>query len=331
MASRSADAAHRPARSLLAGIEAGGTKTVVAVGTGPDDLRGPHRFPTTDPRTTLERATSSVAELAAGDRLAAVGMAAFGPVDLRHASPTYGRITSTPKRGWRDTDVVGPIGRALGVPVGLDTDVNAAALGEARWGATRDLHTSVYVTVGTGIGGGALIGGRPLHGRMHPEMGHLVVRRHPEDAYPGRCPFHGDCLEGLASGPAIEERWGRPAERLGDDLSGAVAIEASYLAQLVLAVTYVLSPQRIVLGGGVMRTGGLLPAVRAVTTELLGGYLEVPAATGGAASYLVAPSLGARAGVLGAIVLAGRARQHAQRTPGDDHPRREEPPAAEER
>lgn len=200
---------------LFGGIEAGGTKFVCAVGTGPEDLRAEERFPTTTPGETIARAVDFLRR-SGGGSLAAVGIASFGPVDLDPSSPTWGHITSTPKRGWAGTDLAGPVGRALGVPVRFDTDANGAALAEHRWGAARGLQTIVYLTVGTGIGGGAIVRGRPLHGLVHPEMGHVLVERRPDDRYPGGCPFHGACLEGLASGPAIERRWGhepRPSGR----------------------------------------------------------------------------------------------------------------------
>lgn len=284
---------------MFGGIEAGGTKFVLAVGTGPDDLETTS-LPTTTPDETLP----ATLDFFDGRDVEAIGIAAFGPVDLDASSPTYGSITSTPKPGWRDTDVAGLVGDRLDVPVGFDTDVNGAAVGEARWGAAQGLDTFVYVTVGTGVGAGGLAGGRPLHGLLHPEMGHLLVRRHPDDDYVGRCPFHGDCLEGLAAGPALEDRWGKRPEELGDDLDAAVEIEAWYLAQLALACTYVLSPQRIVWGGGVMHLAGLLDRLRVRTVELLAGYLEVPAITEATDRYLVRPGLGDRAGVLGAIALA---------------------------
>ena len=186
---------------MFAGIEAGGTKVVCAVGTGPDDLSAVMSIATTTPAETLERTIAHLQAQPPGD---AIGIASFGPVDLHRDSPTYGSITSTPKPGWRDTDVVGAVRAAFDVPVGFDTDVNGAALAEGRWGAARGLDTFVYVTVGTGIGGGAVVSDRVVHGLLHPEMGHLMVRRHPDDRYAGACPYHGDCLEGLAAGPAEE-------------------------------------------------------------------------------------------------------------------------------
>ena len=207
-------------------------------------------------------------------------------------------ITTTPKPGWAHTEVAGELGRRLGVPVAFDTDVNAAALGEHRWGAARGLDTFVYVTVGTGIGGGVLVGGRPLHGLQHPELGHLrVPHDRGDDPFPGVCPFHGDCWEGLAAGPALEGRWGRPAHELEDDAPWA--LEARYLALGLLAVSAVVSPQRIVLGGGVLKRAGLLELVQRRLDQLVNGYVAVP--------ELHRPALAGRSGVLGALVLAGTA------------------------
>lgn len=298
---------------MYAGIEAGGTKFVCAVGTGPDDLRDVTTFPTTDPTETVDRAAAFVREH--GTDVQAVGVASFGPVDLDPRSDTWGFITSTPKPGWAQTDVVGPLRVAVDVPVGFDTDVNGAALGEARWGAAVDVDSCVYVTVGTGIGGGALIDGRLLHGLLHPEMGHLTVRGHPDDDFAGTCPYHQDCLEGMAAGPALHQRWGMPAQELGGaTLHRAVEIEASYLAQMVAAMTYLLSPRRIILGGGVMQLDGLLDQLRQQTGEVLAGYLDVAQITDDIDSYLVRPGLGDRAGVLGAIALAANADTVAEST-----------------
>jgi fructokinase len=239
-----------------------------------------------------------------GLRIEALGIASFGPLDLRPGSARYGHITTTPKPGWAGTDLVGTVRRRLDVPVVLDTDVNGAAFGEFRWGAGRGLHSSAYLTVGTGIGGGAVIGGRALRGLLHPEMGHLHVQRHPDDTYKGACPFHDDCVEGLASGPAIAQRAGRPPADLGDRHDEMVRIEAWYLAQLVTAVTYLLSPQRIMLGGGVLHLPGLLEAVRDGTVERLNGALDAAAVVDGIRQYLVPPALGRWSGVLGALAMA---------------------------
>jgi fructokinase len=290
---------------LVASVEAGGTKFVCAIGTGPNDVRATTSFATTSPEESLEQAVAFIQEhQRIGLEVAAVGIACFGPLDLREESPTYGRITSTPKPGWRDTDVVAPFTDAFGVPVGLDTDVNGAALAEGQWGAGKGLDPVVYVTVGTGIGGGAMVNGGLLHGLVHPEMGHVPVRRHPDDPFEGVCPYHGDCLEGLASGPAIEARWQRVARDLGPERDRAVALEAWYLAQLASTLAYVLSPEVIIFGGGVLKLPGLLVAIQAETATLLNGYLDAAVAREHIDQYIVAPELGDRAGVLGGIALA---------------------------
>ena len=262
------------------------------IGTGPDDVRAETSVPTTTPAETLGRVVDFFR--AHADSVAAVGIACFGPLDLDERSPTFGFVTTTPKPGWARADVRGAF-RALGVPVALDTDVNGAALGEHRWGAGRGLDPFVYVTVGTGIGGGAIVHGRPLHGLTHPEMGHVLVAREPGDAFAGACPYHGRCLEGLASGVAMRARWGMAPELLPADHE-AWRLQARYLALGVVAIAAVLSPRRIVLGGGVMRAAGLLDRVRREVVHALAGYLVAP--------ELVAPALGERAGVLGAVALA---------------------------
>lgn len=288
---------------LLGGIEAGGTKFVCAVGTGPDDFRAETRFPTTTPEETISRAIAFFKEQAQIEPLAALGIASFGPVDPNPASPTFGYITTTPKPHWANADLAGTIGRALDVPVGFDTDVNGAALGEHRWGAAQGLDTFIYLTIGTGLGGGGLLGGQLMHGLIHPEMGHVRLPRHPDDPYPGACPFHGDCLEGMAAGPALQGRWGQRAETLPLD-HPAWEIEAHYLAYGLVNFICTLSPQRIILGGGVMDQAHLFPLVRRKTVELLNGYVQSPEILERIDQYIVPPGLGNRAGVLGAIALA---------------------------
>jgi fructokinase len=273
--------------TVFGGIEAGGSKWNCAVGTGPDDLRAVSTIATATADETLGEAVAFFDREGPVD---AIGIGSFGPVDLAR-----GVITTTPKPGWAHTDVSGEIGRRLGVPVVFDTDVNAAALGEHRWGALQGLDVCCYVTVGTGIGGGILVGGTPVHGLQHPEVGHLrIPHDRDEDPFPGVCPFHGDCWEGLASGPAMEARWGRPADEVADDAPWA--LEARYLALGVLALMAVVSPQRIVVGGGVLNRRGLLELVQRQLDQLVSGYVAVP--------ELVPPALGARAGVLGALALA---------------------------
>jgi len=289
---------------MFGAIEAGGTKFVCAVGNGPQDLETV-QFPTTTPAETLERTVQFFQRF--HGELRAVGIASFGPVDLRAGSPTYGFITSTPKAGWRDTDVARFVGNALGVPVGFDTDVSGAALGEARWGAAQGLSDFVYLTVGTGIGGGAVVHGQVLHGLMHPEMGHIRIPHDlAEDPYPGCCPFHGDCLEGLASGPSIQARWGANASELPPDHPG-LSLEARYLALGLANWVCTLSPQRIVLGGGVVNQSLLFPLIRAELLRLLNGYIQVREITECAERFVVPAMLGSRAGVLGALVLAEQA------------------------
>jgi len=282
-------------------IEAGGTKFVYGVGTGPEDLIL-DSCPTTSPEATMNRVLGFFRGLRVP--LKALGIAAFGPVDLDRASPTYGYITSTPKLVWRRFDLAGTVARALGRPVAIDTDVNAAALGEARWGAAQALSDFLYVTVGTGIGGGAVTHGEIVHGLVHPEMGHIrIPHDRSEDPYPGGCPYHGDCLEGLACGPAIEARWGTPA---GDLPAGHAAweLEARYLALGLNTWVCTLSPKRILLGGGVMRQRQLFPMIRAELGRFLNGYVRARSLLEEMDSYVVPPQLGDRAGVLGALALA---------------------------
>jgi fructokinase len=281
----------------LGGIEAGGTKFVCAIGRGPGDLRAREEFPTTTPAETLARAAEFFRRRGGVE---SIGIACFGPVDLHPGSPTYGFITSTPKEGWRNVDVVGAIRKGTGVAaIGFDTDVNGAALAEARWGAARGVDSFIYLTVGTGIGGGAMIEGRLLHGRMHPEMGHIRIPRDAaSDAFGGVCPWHGDCLEGLASGMAMRKRWGCPAEELPAGHPGW-AMERHYLALGLVSFICTLSPRRIVVGGGVAQRldfEGLREEVRRV----LNGYLEEP--------DIVSPGLTGNAGVLGALALAGKVK-----------------------
>ena len=296
---------------IYGGIEAGGTKWVCAIGSGPDDLHQTITFPTTRPEETIARATQF---FAANDSLSAVGVGSFGPIDVRRTSPTWGRITTTPKPGWADTDVVAALSAALELPVAFDTDVNAAALGEHRWGASVGLETFCYITVGTGIGGGGMANGRLMHGLLHPELGHMrIPHDRARDPFDGVCPYHGDCLEGLASGDAIRVRWGRPAEEITDE--PAWVLEAEYLALGLLNVICTLSPQRIIVGGGVMHEPSLLPLVRTRVRELAGGYLDAPELGNAIGDYIVAPALGDRAGVLGALELARIATDRAGETP----------------
>ena len=297
--------------TLFGGIEAGGTNFVCAIGSGPDDIRQETEYSTTTPEETLGRAIDFFRSEDAD--LAAIGIASFGPLDLDISSPAYGHISSTPKPGWAGTDIVGRVGQALGLPVGFDTDVNGAALGEYRWGAARGLDTFVYLTVGTGIGGGGMVAGRLMHGLVHPEMGHIrVPHDRAADPFPGICPFHGDCLEGLACGPALEARWEQSPESLPDD-HAAWPLEAHYLALALVNFICTLSPQRIILGGGVMKEPRLLPMIRERVQELLNGYVQAPEIMEEIEDFIVPPALGDHAGVLGAIALAARAAENQAR------------------
>ncbi len=278
---------------VFAGVEAGGTKFVCVVGTGPGGLIR-EAVPTTTPSETLSHVVRFLR--AQAWPLAALGVASFGPVDLDPRSPTYGYITSTPKPGWSNVDICGTLHRELGLPVAFDTDVNAAALAESRWGAAQGLDNLLYLTVGTGIGGGALVNGAPLHGLTHPEMGHILVPHDLQaDPFPGACPYHADCLEGLASGVAMEQRWGVKAELLPPD-HPAWALEARYLALALANLVCTLSPRRIIMGGGVMHEVELFPMLRERLQDLLRGYVQAP--------EIVPPLLGDDAGVLGALALA---------------------------
>ncbi len=283
---------------MLGGIEAGGTKFVMAVGPSPDRITARHTIPTRDPAATLAEA----AEWLAGQGgISALGIGSFGPVDLDLRSPRFGFITNTPKPGWADCDMAGYLGQTLGVPTGFDTDVNAAALAEhvAAGGGEGGL---AYLTIGTGIGGGLVLNGAPVHGIAHPEIGHIFPRRHPQDVeFAGVCPVHGDCLEGLACGPAIIDRWGCSLSQLPADHPGH-AIIADYIAQACHTLFASVAVGEIVIGGGVANTPGLVERVAARARDLDAGYLP-----GGARHQIIRPRLAADAGITGALMLAERA------------------------
>jgi len=300
----------------VGGIEAGGTKFVCAVGSGPEDVRQPGNrvvFPTGgDPTALLAEVTTwfLAQQVERGEPLAALGVASFGPVDLDPTSPTYGYITSTPKPGWGNTDLLGPLRDALGsdLPIGFDTDVNGAALGERMWGGAVDLDDFLYITIGTGIGAGGMARGQLLHGLVHPEIGHLRLPRVPGDTFPGVCPYHGDCWEGLCSGPAIERRTSTPAGDLPPDHPAWDLVTHS-VGDAIANLVCTLSPQRILLGGSVRKAGRLgeeafFAKVRTRVRTSLNGYVASPALTeAGIVSYLVPPALGDDAGVCGALAL----------------------------
>ncbi len=291
---------------MLGAVEAGGTKFNCAVGRTDGSLVAETRIATGQPADTL---AAVIDFFAAAERehgfIKAFGIGSFGPLHLDRGSPKWGFLAETPKPGWADIDMVGPFQRRFGKPVAFDTDVNRAALGELTWGAARGCGTSVYITVGTGVGGGAVVNGRPVHGLSHPEMGHIKVPRHNFDGgFPGVCPFHGDCVEGLISGPSIQARFGRKFSELepGHPFRGVLA---SYVGQLCAQIVLMLSPQRIVLGGGVMEDGSLYGAVSQSLQEAIGGYIRQPEIESGA--LVVPPGLGQRSGIMGALALAREA------------------------
>jgi fructokinase len=298
---------------VVGGIEAGGTKFVCAVGRGPEDARQPGNrveFATGDnPGRLIARVVEWFREKQQQVPLSAIGIASFGPVDLVSGSSSYGHITSTPKPGWANTDLVGPIQRALGdIPVGFDTDTNGAGLGEFFWGRAAGLDDFVYITIGTGIGAGGMAGGRLLHGLVHPETGHLRLPRIAGDTFPGACKYHGDCWEGLCSGQAIRQRTGMPAQELPPD-HPAWAYETQYIAYAIANIVCTLSPRRVIVGGSVSKGGQLgeaafFRAIRQQVQAVLNGYVVSPSLLGdGIHDYVVPPQLGDDAGVCGAIAL----------------------------
>ncbi len=288
------------------GVEAGGTKFVCIVTDEKARILAEMRFPTTQPAETLQRTVDFFRHWMAGQNIAlqAIGIACFGPVDLQVGSPTFGTITSTPKPGWKNASVASVIEKELAIPVFFDTDVNGAALGEGRWGAAQGLTDFLYMTIGTGVGGGAICGGQPLHGLVHPEMGHVILPHdHMADPFAGNCPYHSDCFEGLASGPALNKRWGITADKLPPD-HPAWELEANYIALALSSFIYTLSPQRIILGGGVMAQSQLFPMIRKKISAIINGYVQSPALLSEMDSYVVPPGLGNQAGSLGAVALA---------------------------
>jgi len=295
---------------MLGGIEAGGTKFICAVGTGPDDLVKA-QFPTTTPEATLAQVLQFF-KANGGRGLEAVGIGSFGPVDLDPASPEYGHITSTPKAGWANFDLVGTVVKGLKVPVGFDTDVNAALLGEWRWGAAQGLANAIYLTIGTGVGGGVMVHGQVVHGLVHPEIGHLRIPHDlAQDPFAGNCPFHTDCLEGLASGPAMEKRWGMKATELPTD-HRAWKLEAHYLAVALANLTLTISPQRILLGGGVMQQPHLFKMIRDEFALVLNGYVRHPDILDHLDEYIQPPRLGGNAGIVGSLFLAAQEAASAE-------------------
>lgn len=283
---------------LIGGIEAGGTKMVCGIGDEKGNLIERVSFPTRQPVETFHDMIGYFKK----HEIQALGIGCFGPIDLDRKSETYGYITTTLKLGWENCNIVGVMKDALQIPIGFDTDVNGAVLGEASWGAAKDCDTAIYITIGTGVGVGVYVNGGLLHGLIHPEAGHALLSKHPEDHYKGRCPYHENCVEALASGPAIMERWGVPAVQLADRKE-VWEIESYYVAQAITNYILTYSPQKVILWGGVMHQEQMFPMVRKKVQKMLNGYLKHTMIEEQIENYIVSPELGENAGILGAIRL----------------------------
>ncbi|WP_321015424.1 ROK family protein [Hungatella effluvii] len=282
----------------LGALEAGGTKMVCAIGNEQGEIFERVSIPTETPEITMPKLIAYFKD----KEIEALGIGCFGPIDLNRKSETYGYITTTPKLKLANYNIVGAFQEALGVPVGFDTDVNGSALGEATWGITKGLENSVYFTIGTGVGAGIISNGKLLHGMLHPEGGHVLLAKHPDDTYAGKCPYHRNCLEGLAAGPAIEERWGKKGIELADRKE-VWEMEAFYIGQAIVDYIVILSPQRIILGGGVMHQEHMMPLVREEVKRQLNGYIQTKELED-LDSYIVLPSLNDNQGIMGALKLA---------------------------
>lgn len=283
---------------LFGALEAGGTKMVLAVGNENGEILEQISIPTETPSVTVKKIVDYFKE----KNIEALGIGSFGPVDLDRSSATYGYITSTPKLAWANYDLVGNIKKELNIPIGFDTDVNASALGEATWGSMKGLSSGIYITIGTGVGVGVYMNGGLLHGMLHPEAGHILLNRHPEDTFEGVCPFHPNCLEGLASGPSIEKRWNKKAYELTDRRE-VWEMEAYYIAEGLVNYILTLAPHKIVLGGGVMHQEQLFPLIRQKTAELLNGYVKTKQLDN-LDDYIVPAALKDDQGIMGCIQLA---------------------------
>ncbi|AFG37544.1 ROK family protein [Spirochaeta africana] len=298
---------------MIAGIEAGGTKFVCAVALDPQTILEEIRFPTTTPEETIAKALNFFMEMQeVHGPITSLGVGSFGPIDPNPGSPTYGMITSTPKPHWENIDIIGVLKESMDIPMGFDTDVNGAALGEYLWGAGQGLDVVLYLTIGTGVGGGVVVHGKPVHGLTHPEMGHIAIPRGDDrDSFAGVCPYHGDCVEGLVSGPAIAARAGRPGQDIPAEDPGWDTV-ADYIAQALCTYICVLSPNRIIVGGGVLGQEHLLERVRSLVLKKLNGYIRHPFLTPeGISQYIVAPGLGTKSGVIGAFALGLRAARES--------------------
>ncbi|MCR5650332.1 MAG: ROK family protein [Lachnospiraceae bacterium] len=283
---------------LYGALEAGGTKMVCAVGDETGKILERVSIPTTDPEETMQEIIAYFKD----KEIKALGIASFGPIDLDRKSPTYGYITSTPKLAWADFDIVGKLKEALGIPVGFDTDVNGSLLGEMTWGKYRGLTDAVYITIGTGVGAGIMSGGKLIHGMLHPEAGHVPMIPHITDKYRGKCPYHNNCFEGMASGPAIEERWGQRGEELSDR-EEVWELEAYYIAQALTGLIMTLSPKKIILSGGVMHQARLFGLIRQKVKDNINGYLRTKELSD-MDSYIVPASLNDDQGIMGCIKIA---------------------------
>lgn len=283
---------------LIGAIEAGGTKFVLGIGNEKGEILVRLSIPTETPEITMPKVVNFFKE----KDIEVLGVGSFGPIDPNPASSTFGFITTTPKLKWTNFDLIGELKKNFDIPIAFDTDVNGAALGEIKWGIAQNLNSAVYITIGTGIGAGAVVEGNMIHGLLHPEMGHINVKRHPKDTYEGKCPFHKDCLEGLAAGPAIEDRWGISGKDLPENHL-AWEIESYYIAQFIVNLILIISPEKIILGGGVMNQKFMLPMIRKEVKNLLNNYLQKNELTNDIDNYIVSPGLGDNAGLCGAIAL----------------------------
>ncbi|QIW78893.1 ROK family protein [Bacillus tequilensis] len=291
---------------MLGGIEAGGTKFVCAVGKEDGTIIDRIEIPTTMPEETIEKVIQYFHQFS----LQAIGIGSFGPVDTDKTSRTYGTIMATPKAGWRHFPFLQTIKNKMKIPVGFSTDVNAAALGEFLFGGAQDLDSCLYITIGTGIGAGAIVEGRLLQGLSHPEMGHIYIRRHPDDTYQGKCPYHKDCFEGLASGPAIEARWGKKAADLSA-INQVWELEGYYIAQALVQYILILAPKKIILGGGVMNQKQVFPYIYQYVPKMMNSYLIFSELSDSIRSYIIPPLLDRNAGIIGTLVLADQALKAA--------------------
>jgi fructokinase len=283
---------------LYGALEAGGTKMVMAIGNENGEILEQVSIPTEAPAVTVPKMIDYYKD----KDIKALGIGCFGPVDLDRTSDTYGYITSTPKTAWVNYDIVGNIKKGLNIPIGFDTDVNASALGEATWGSMKGLPSGIYITIGTGIGVGVYQNGGLLHGNLHPEAGHILLGKHPEDTFEGVCPYHKNCLEGLASGPSIERRWNKKAIELKDNPK-VWEMEAYYIAQGIVNYILTLAPHRIVLGGGVMHQEQLFSLIRSKVAELLNGYVKTKELSH-PEDYIVPAALKDNQGIMGCLRLA---------------------------